>query len=298
MCHEGTGKTTVARLLANILHDCGLRPEPSIVETTAQAVKDEGADAFRKNVSAANGGCFFIDEAYDLDPVGDLSGKPIVNELLTLSEDKRDEISFILAGYEDEFEARFFAYNDGLRSRFKTITFEDFDEHELATIWKGMRENKEWSEEQGVCRVVVRRMAKITGRKGFGNAREVRRRLEEATQSAMSRLGDDFDDSMMTLTVEDVIGQDPRLQNEKLKRVVDEIEEKIGWQRVKQQVKSLLELCGVNYRRELLGQTELDIFQNRLFLGNPGKSKPVKVIGSKCSQALEKLPARNCMDGY
>jgi replication-associated recombination protein RarA len=266
----GTGKTTVARLVAKILHDCNLRPKDTIVETTAQQVKDKGADEFRKSVASAIGGCLFIDEAYDLNPVGDLSGRPIVNELLTMAEDKRDDISFILAGYEDDFEKKFFAYNEGLKSRFKTMVFDDFDESELATIWSQLRDDKEWREEKDVCRVVVKRISKMAGRKGFGNAREVRRRLEEATQSAMSRLGSTFDETTMVLTIEDVIGQDPRLLNEKLKRVMLEIEEKIGWRRVKEQVKELLQLCGVNYRRELLGQPQLDVFLNRLFLGNPG----------------------------
>jgi replication-associated recombination protein RarA len=270
MHHAGTGKTTVARLVAKILNDCNLRPRDTIIETTAQEVKDKGADEFRKSVASALGGCLFIDEAYDLNPVGDLSGKPIVNELLTMAEDKRDEISFILAGYEDDFEKKFFAYNEGLKSRFKTMVFEDFDESELTTIWKHMREDKEWREEEDVGRVVVKRMAKMAGRKGFGNAREVRRRLEEATQSAMSRLGSTFDESTMVLTIEDVIGQDPKLLNEKLKRVMLEIDEKIGWRRVKEQAKELVNICGVNYCRELRGKPPLDIFLNRLFLGNPG----------------------------
>lgn len=266
----GTGKTTVARLFARILCDSGVRESEECEETTAQEAKDGGTDEFRKKVAAAMGGVLFIDEAYDLDPVGDYKGKPIVNELLTLCENKRDDISVILAGYEDDFEKKFFAYNAGLRSRFTTVLFEDFDEDELATIWTGMRSDKGWSEEDGVCKVMVKRLSKLAGKKGFGNAREVRIRLEKATQEAMSRLGDDFCQAKMGLVISDVIGEDPRLSNEKLTKIREEINEKIGWDRVKSQVKELLKLCYVNYGRELMGKPPLDIFLNRMFLGNPG----------------------------
>jgi AAA lid domain len=262
----------VARLFASILCESGIREKSVIVETTAQEAKDGGTDEFRKLVAKAMGGVLFIDEAYDLDPVGDFKGKPIVNELLTLCENKRDKISVILAGYEDDFEKKFFAYNSGLKSRFSTVLFEDFDEVELSTIWTSMRQEKGWQESDGVAQVLSKRLTKISGRKGFGNAREVRKRLEEATQSAMARMGQDFSMETMKLTIEDVIGEDPRLANEKLKRIQSEFAQKIGWGRVKKNINEMLMLCGRNYERELRGQAPLEIFLNRMFLGNPGKA--------------------------
>ncbi|KAL3919021.1 MAG: hypothetical protein SGILL_003962 [Bacillariaceae sp.] len=269
----GTGKTTVARLFASILCDSGVRSNSVFVEITAQEAKDGGPDEFRKTIASAMGGVLFIDEAYDLDPVGDLKGKPIVNELLTLCENERDNISVILAGYEDDFEKKFFAYNEGLKSRFTSVTFDDFDETELATIWNSMRSKKKWAEEDGVCRVVVKRLCRSAGKKGFGNAREVRKRLEKATQEAMARLGNEFSQDKMMLQISDVIGEDPRLSNEKLAKVRKEIDEKIGWKRIKDQVEELLRICGVNYGRELMGKPQLDVFLNRMFLGNPGTGK-------------------------
>lgn len=216
------------------------------------------------------GGVLFIDEAYDLDPIGDSAGKPIVNELLTLCENDRDNISVILAGYEDEFQKKFFAYNDGLKSRFREVLFEDFDEVELSKIWTDMRTKKQWCEDQHVCSVAVKRIAKMSGKKGFGNAREVRRRLEDATRSAMARLGQAFSQANMILKIEDVIGEDPRLSNEKLQLVLKAVDEKIGWKRVKDKVTQLIELCGTNYQRELLGKPPFQVFLSRMFLGSPG----------------------------
>ncbi len=234
------------------------------------------------------GGVLFVDEAYDLDPLNDYKGRPIVNEILTLCENQRDDISVILAGYEDDFDKKFFSYNSGLRSRFKCVMFDDFNDEELTTIWTGMRSKKKWLEEDGVTRVVIKRLSKLAGKKGFGNAREVRVRLEKATQEAMARIGDDFSQANMVLSITDVIGEDPRLSNEKLMKVCNEIEHKIGWERVKSQVKELLKVCGMNYGRELRGEPALDIFLNRMFLGNPGTGKvnsrgPFRIFMLFCS---------------
>jgi acid phosphatase class B len=157
-------------------------------------------------------------------------------------------------------------------SQFTSVFFEDFDEKELSTIWKDMRSEKGWQEEDSVCKVVVKRMIKMAGRKGFGNAREVRKRLEKATQEAMARLDEDFSMDTMEVVMADVI-KDPRHSNEKLLRVREEIDQKIGWGRIKDRVRELIDLCGVNFSRELMGKPPLDVFLNRLFLGNPGTGK-------------------------
>lgn len=260
-------KTTVARLFAKILEDAGLRQNSTFVETTAQNCKDGGTDEFKQQVNSAMGGVLFIDEAYDLDPVGDFKGKPIVNEILTLSENKRDEISLILAGYEDDFNKKFFAYNDGLRSRFHSILFEDFNEEELSKIWNDMREEKMWKEEENLCRVLIRRLVKSAGRKGFGNAREIRKRLELAIKRAMSRLGSDLNTDNMILRISDIIGENP-LKNEKVKKVMNVVNEKIGWVDIKKSFLELIQLCSTNYVREIDGLPPLEIFFNRMFLGN------------------------------
>ena len=102
MGNPGTGKTTVARLFAAVLHDSGLRSKNVFQECTAQKLKDGGVDEFRKLAQEALDGVIFIDEAYDLDPAGDkFKGAPIVNELVTLTENERARLTCILAGYED-----------------------------------------------------------------------------------------------------------------------------------------------------------------------------------------------------
>lgn len=77
--NPGTGKTTVARLFAQILKDSKIRAQGTFVECTAQEVKDNGTDEFRKLVAKAVDGVLFIDEAYDLDPKGDFKGNDYDN---------------------------------------------------------------------------------------------------------------------------------------------------------------------------------------------------------------------------
>ena len=94
----------MARLFAAVLHDSELRSKNVFQECGAQKVKDDGIDEFRKLAQAAMDGVLFIDEAYDLDPQGDkFKGAPIVNELVTLTENERGRLTVILAGYEDPF---------------------------------------------------------------------------------------------------------------------------------------------------------------------------------------------------
>ena len=264
--------TQVARLFAKILRDSGLRKNDNFEECNGQDLKEAGIDEFKKKSKAAMDGVLFVDEAYTLDPVGDkFKGAPIANELLTLAENERERLSFILAGYEDEIHDKVFDFNPGFRSRFIEVHFEDFDEDELLTVWNGEREKRKWREsDDRIGRVVIRRLVKLKGRKGFGNARLVRQKLEEACARAMNR--DDFDGLDLELRMEDAVGENPT-HNEKLHAIVAQIEEKTGWLKVKQQVRNLINVCGQNYQRELQGQEQLPVLLNRLFVGNPGTGK-------------------------
>jgi hypothetical protein len=135
-------------------------------------------------------------------------------------------------------------------------------------VWNAQREKKKWRESNDLLgRVVVRRLVKLKGRKGFGNARAIRQKLEEACARAMAR--EDFDGTNLELEMEDAVGENP-VNNAKLKSVLNEFEQKTGWTAVKERVRNLVEVCGQNYERELKGMDPLPIFLNRMFLGNPG----------------------------
>lgn len=138
----GTGKTTVARIIAQLYAGYSITPQNKIVETSrADFVGDkEGQSAIKTHETfmKAKGGTLFIDEAYGLiqDRAGttDPYGQEAVEQLLQLIENHRDDTVVILAGYEGDIE-RFLNTNPGLKSRFpRRIRFESYTPQEITQI--------------------------------------------------------------------------------------------------------------------------------------------------------------------
>lgn len=71
----------------------------------------------------------------------------------------------ILAGYQDDIEKKLYAYNDGLKSRFQEIYFEDFDKQDLQQIWEGILKEKGWNAHSKLTRIVIDRLQKKSGKK-------------------------------------------------------------------------------------------------------------------------------------
>jgi Cdc6-like AAA superfamily ATPase len=191
--NPGTGKTTVARLLARIYHALDVVPKGQLVETDRSGLVagyvGQTAIKVREVVTSAIGGVLLIDEAYAL-ARGDGRdfGQEAIDTLVKLMEDHRDDLVVIAAGYLDEM-ADFVDSNPGLRSRFpKTIEFPDYTDDELVAIFCSMCETSHYTPtDDAVASVRAWFEAQPRG-KGFGNGRLVRNLFEDAVARQASRV--------------------------------------------------------------------------------------------------------------
>merc|ERR1712066_1057804 len=138
--NPGTGKTTVARIVADLLSAMGLLRKGHMVEadraTLVAGYSGQTALKTKQVVDQAMGGVLFVDEAYTLvsEDGKDSFGREALDTLIKLIEDRRQDLVVILAGYPEEME-RLIAANPGVRSRFPVkVLFEDYSEEELMQI--------------------------------------------------------------------------------------------------------------------------------------------------------------------
>jgi SpoVK/Ycf46/Vps4 family AAA+-type ATPase len=185
--NPGTGKTTVARILAGIYRELGVLRRGHLVETDRSglvaAYLGQTALKVREVVDEALGGILFIDEAYSL-----VSGRhehdygrEAIDTLLKLMEDHRDDLVVIVAGYEAKM-AEFLASNPGLKSRFnKFVRFPDYEPNDLIEIFRRIAVANEYSLTASAERKVADLLDSVHANRqqDFGNARLVRNLFEQ-----------------------------------------------------------------------------------------------------------------------
>lgn len=193
--NPGTGKTTVARIIAGIYKELGILQKGHLVETDRAGLVAEyvGQTAVKTNsiIDKALDGVLFIDEAYSL-VTGDSTdyGMEAISTLLKRMEDERDRLVVILAGYGDEMKT-FIDANPGLQSRFnRYINFPDYDADELYDIFKSsLKKHKmviDIDAEQELKKLLFNKVE--TKDKNFGNARMVRNLFEKTLEAQCMRL--------------------------------------------------------------------------------------------------------------
>ena len=193
--NPGTGKTTVARIVAGIYKDLGILKKGHLIETDRSGLVAEyvGQTAVKTNkiIDTALDGVLFIDEAYSLVEGGNGDfGKEAISTLVKRMEDDRDRLVVILAGYADEME-KFIESNPGLRSRFnRYIHFEDYTAIELMHIYKCMVEKYDFNLMPDAEQLAQNHLEKcvVHKEKDFGNARYVRNLFERTIKAQAVRL--------------------------------------------------------------------------------------------------------------
>ncbi|MBQ6079506.1 MAG: AAA family ATPase [Muribaculaceae bacterium] len=192
----GTGKTTVARIVARIYKDLGILKSGHTVETDRSGLVAEyvGQTATKTNavIDSALNGVLFIDEAYALVPenAGSDYGQEAISTLLKRMEDDRDKLVVIIAGYPDEMK-RFIDSNPGLQSRFtRYINFPDYSDKELFDIFKLYLDKNQYNITDDAAELLKNNLSYVVANKtkNFGNARYVRNIFERAVEQQANRL--------------------------------------------------------------------------------------------------------------
>ena len=308
--NPGTGKTTVARIVARAFRALGIAKGGQLVETDRSGLvgRYAGETAVKTNakVDEAIGGILFVDEAYQLaNSDSDDYGKEAIATLLKRMEDDRDKLIVIAAGYTDEMRD-FLDANSGLRSRFsKTIEFADYTAKELAAIFRSMAKKNEFVLAADLEEGLDAAMAKLTAKRDrtFGNARFVRQLFEDATGRQANRLAESGNldaDALKTLVLADLgLGErktDVRAPT--VDEVLAELDSLVGLKPVKDELRRLIATVRANKMREEKGlENNVTMSYNFVFTGNPGTGKTTvaRILG-KAFRALGVLDRANFVE--
>ena len=298
--NPGTGKTTVARIMADVFKTLGILTRGQLVEADRSKLVAgfSGQTAIKTNqlIDSAMGGVLFIDEAYTLKSSdNDSFGGEAIDTLLKRLEDDRGKFICIVAGYTDQMHD-FIDSNPGLKSRFtQTIHFDDYTPDELTQIFLNLAKGKSFTIDKETEGAIHREFEQLYLRrdKNFGNAREARRIFNEAVERQSQRLvslmnNPSFtEDEMFRLTPEDL----PAAQStaaRPLDEVLNELDEFIGMRSVKNSIRRLAVQSMFMKQRAAMGAGKVQqLSMNFILTGNPGTGKTS--IARKMGEILQSM---------
>ena len=308
--NPGTGKTTVARIMADVFRTLGILSRGQLVEADRSKLVAgfSGQTAIKTNqlIDSAMGGVLFIDEAYTLKSNdGDSFGAEAIDTLLKRLEDDRGKFICIVAGYTDQMHD-FIDTNPGLKSRFtQTIHFDDYTPDELTEIFINLAKGKNFTVDEETKGAIHRQFEQLYLRrdKNFGNAREARRIFDQAVEKQSQRLVEainhpDFkEEDMYRITTADL----PMAQSEQsrpLDEVLNELDDFIGMRSVKNMIRRLAVQSMFMKQRAAMGAGKVQqMAMNFVLTGNPGTGKTsiARKMG-EVLQAMEILPTSRVME--
>jgi SpoVK/Ycf46/Vps4 family AAA+-type ATPase len=279
--NPGTGKTTIARLLAKIYHELGVLPREEVVEVDRSQLVGAYVGQTEENVRAAVeraiGGVLFIDEAYSLKREGQTGndyGQTAVDTLVSLmtGSEYSGKFAVILAGYPDEMR-QFLDANPGLRSRFPNsnhIYLSDYSNEELAAIAEKVAIDNDYVLTEEAKLALEERLEKERVDETFGNARTARNLVLDAIFKKGSETVDDQNLVNYTILEKKDFEIDREEHEEK---PMEQLENLIGLHTVKDEVKSLIAFVKMQQLRRMKGMPVVPIQLHSVFTGNPGTGK-------------------------
>lgn len=276
--NPGTGKTTVARLLAAYLKALGVLSSGQLVEVSRQDLVGEyvGSTAIKTAavIRSALGGVLFIDEAYSLHRGdGDSFGLEAIDTLVKAMEDHKDDLVVILAGYDKEMK-EFLESNSGLKSRFPNfIHFDDYTAQEMLAIADITAKSKGYviadSCRSGLLKKFDR--AQIPGRNDGGNGRLVRNVIEKAILQQARRLSDKKDEKA-DLTL--LLPEDFELEMDQPFDLDAAFQKIVDRQNIKDYIRGLAARVKISKAREKTGLVAAGAnCENLIFSGNAGSGR-------------------------
>ena len=211
--NPGTGKTTVARIMARIYHSLDILSKGQLVEVDRSGLVagyvGQTALKTQKVIEKAMGGVLFIDEAYALNGKSENDfGQEAIDTILKAMEDHRDDLVVIVAGYTELMD-RFIHSNPGLESRFnRFLEFEDYTTEQMVAIFKMQCKKGCYVLAQGTEELVRDFIAEESADDSFGNARGVRNLFEHilvAQNNRLAKLEKVTRDDLMQIMPDDVL---------------------------------------------------------------------------------------------
>ena len=284
--NPGTGKTTVARLIAEIYKDLGIVSKGHLTEVSAKDLVAGyvGQTAIKTGdvINKALGGVLFIDEAYTLlDKSGQGFGQEAIDTLLKEMEDHRGDFVVIVAGYDDLMQD-FINSNPGLKSRFnKYIHFDDYTPDEMMQIFDMLCHDGAYSVSNDAKEKIKNYFSTIanTTDDDFANGRTVRNIFEKVISKQASRIAttkEKTKELLSTIEVEDVIngiGEQTEKAEESIEDVLQELKSLIGLDAVKEEIAELVYIVQNQQRRKSQGLKVPSMSLHLVFMGNPGTGK-------------------------
>ena len=276
--NPGTGKTTIARIMAKMLFDLGIIKENKLIEVEYKdliaSYIGQTAPKTAEVISKAMGGVLFIDEAYSLaqgsKDGGNSFGPEAIATLVKAMEDHKGELVVIFAGYKDEMKT-FIDSNPGISSRIGyTFDFPDYEPSELVKIFTLKIQNMGFKCEKGVEELVENICEYFSKRKAFGNGRFVDKIIQETIMNhALNEGKIELICKKDIPTIEELLNTGNNVKGESLKLLNDII----GMKDLKEKIKEFEDYVIFQNKAKSSGINLKETNMNMLFIGNSGTGK-------------------------